>query len=54
MKASCSMLSKGKKSVTLSYWEVPVSVVDDPVEIVPWVTAAYEAALRARQRKAKT
>lgn len=44
---------KGKKSVTLSYWEVPVSVIDDAIEIVPWVTAAYEAAIRVKYNKKK-
>ncbi len=42
---------KGKKFVTLSYWEVPASIVDDAIEIVPWVTAAYEAALRSKKKK---
>lgn len=37
------------KAITLTYWEVPASVVDDAIEIVPWVIAACKAALRSKK-----
>jgi DNA transformation protein len=41
------------KPVTLSFWELPAEIMDDSQEIVPWITGAYEAALRSKHEHSK-
>ncbi len=41
------------KSATMSYWRVPDDALDDPDRMKDWAELAYEAALRAPQKKAK-
>lgn len=37
--------------VAMPYWSVPDGALDDPAEMRPWARLAYEAALRAPQKK---
>ena len=39
------------KPIALSYWEVPAVVMDNPSEIVSWVSKAHEAAVRSKRKK---
>lgn len=39
------------KTVALSFWEVPASVMDNPSEIVEWVRKAYDAAVRSKKKR---
>lgn len=39
------------KPVALSFWEVPATLMDNPTEIVFWVSKAYDAALRSKKKK---
>jgi DNA transformation protein len=39
------------KQTTLSFWELPEEIMDDPQEIVSWITGAYDAALRSKKKK---
>lgn len=41
---------KDTKPVTMSYWEVPLTVIEDQEQCVAWAEAAYEV---AKQRKSK-
>ena len=43
-------LKKGK-TTTLPFWEVPAEAMDDPNAIIPWITAAYAAALRRKKKQ---
>jgi DNA transformation protein len=42
---------KNGKETKLSYYAAPEEVFDDPEEAMLWASRAYEAALRALQRK---
>lgn len=42
---------KDGKETTISFWEVPVLVMDDTTLMPKWVDAAVSAALRAKQHK---
>jgi DNA transformation protein and related proteins len=44
-------IGRNRKKIALSFWSTPTSVADDPTDIVSWVIAAYEAALRAKKKK---
>ncbi|MGI9364145.1 MAG: TfoX/Sxy family protein [Rhizobiaceae bacterium] len=39
------------KTVVMSYWSVPERLLDDPEEFKNWAQAAFEAAMRADQKK---
>lgn len=39
------------KTVTMGYWSVPERLLDDPEEFKDWAQTAFEAALRADQKK---
>ena len=39
------------KPVSMSYWEVPERLFDDPDEMSPWAMKAYGVALRAAKKK---
>ena len=41
------------KPVTMSYWEVPPALLDDPDEFSQWARNAHEAALRAKSGSRK-
>lgn len=47
--------SKGDKTIYVSFWTVPESIVEDKDEFALWASDAYDAALRAKkpQRKIK-
>jgi DNA transformation protein len=40
---------KGEKMVGMSYFMAPEEALEDPEEMIPWATLAYDAALRARK-----
>lgn len=40
---------KGKgKPITMSYWRLPDTALDDPEELRDWADLAYQAAMRAK------
>ncbi|WP_408950649.1 TfoX/Sxy family protein [Lysobacter sp. Hz 25] len=49
--------TRQRKPIELSFWSVPESAMDSPQDMKPWLTLAYQAALRkanaAPPRKAK-
>lgn len=42
---------KNKKMVTMSYWEVPVDILENHEQLPLWVNAAVQAAKRAKTKK---
>ena len=45
---------KGKKKpVEMSYWEVPVDVLENPRSLCEWTREAHAAAARAKAKKGK-
>jgi DNA transformation protein len=42
--------SKNGKRVAMSYWEVPVDVLENHAKLAVWVEKAVEAALRAKNK----
>jgi len=48
-------LADPKRPVSMSYWRVPIEVLEDPAELVVWARAAIHAAsaTRARRPRAK-
>ena len=42
---------KDKKSIAMSYWEVPIEILEDRDELEIWVDVAVKAAQRARKAK---
>ncbi len=42
---------KKGKTMTLSFWEVPAAMMDNPSDITVWVAKAYEAAIRNKKKK---
>lgn len=41
---------KNKKMVVMSYWEAPVEILEDYVQLVSWVNKAVQAARRAKTK----
>jgi len=41
------------KLVSMAYWRIPETALDDPDEAVGWARLGIDAALRARAKKAK-
>lgn len=39
------------KPISMSYWEVPERLFDDPEEMTPWAVKAYKVALKASAKK---
>jgi len=39
------------KSLTISYYEVPIDIMEDSDALCLWANKAFEVALRARERK---
>lgn len=48
-----SMTTKDGRTTTMSYWRLPASAEEDPVEAKPWIGSALAAARRARRPKGK-
>ena len=48
--APFSYQSKGKR-VTLSYWQVPPAIMDDPDALSSWAEKAYAVAIKAKKKK---
>jgi len=44
-------LADPKRPVSMSYWRVPIEVLEDPTELVVWARAAIHAASAASARK---
>lgn len=44
---------KGSKTIYVSFWTVPESIVEDKEEFAEWARDAYDAALRAKKPKKK-
>ena len=44
-------LADPKRPVSMSYWRVPIEVLEDPAELVVWARAAIHAAGTASARK---
>jgi DNA transformation protein len=44
--------SRGEKNFSMSYWQVPETLLDDPDEFMGWARNSYEAALRTEAAKA--
>lgn len=44
---------KGDKTITMSYWSLPLDVLEMPDELPQWVEAAYQAAYRAKMHQKK-
>jgi len=44
-------LADPKRPVSMSYWRVPIEVLEDPSELVVWARDAIRAASAARARK---
>jgi len=40
-------VSRGRR-VTMSYYQAPAEILEDPLEAVAWARRAYDAALRAK------
>ncbi|MBM3513894.1 MAG: TfoX/Sxy family protein [Alphaproteobacteria bacterium] len=45
--------SAGRKPITMSYWKVPVEVLEDVDEARAWAIKAYDVALKARKDSGK-
>jgi DNA transformation protein len=44
-------LADPKRAVSMSYWRVPIEVLEDPAELAEWARAAIRAASAASARK---
>ncbi len=44
---------KNKKIVTMSYWEVPINVLENSIKLAQWVQQAVEAASLAKRSAQK-
>lgn len=44
---------KGNKTIYVSFWTVPETVIEDTEDLAVWASAAYEAALRVKRPKPK-
>lgn len=42
---------KDKKSIALSYWEVPIEILEDRDQLENWINTAVTAAQRAQKSK---
>ena len=45
--------AKGGKKHSLSYWQIPSEVMDDPEALAQWAEKAYQVGLRAAKNKPK-
>lgn len=45
--------AKGGKKVAMSYWQVPLSVLEDADTLAEWAEKAYGAAITAKKPKKK-
>ncbi|MDH3280738.1 MAG: TfoX/Sxy family protein [Gammaproteobacteria bacterium] len=47
----CAQFSyrKGEQQVSMSYYQAPPEVLEDPAELAAWARSAFEVALRARR-----
>lgn len=41
------------KTNSLSYWQVPAEVMDDPDTLADWAEKAYQAGLRAQRKQSR-
>lgn len=49
-KASHPFIYEAKgRAITLSYWLVPLNIVEDPENLAEWAEAAYQAGIRAQK-----
>ncbi len=46
--------TRGDKVREMSYWQVPLDVLEDPVELATWTYHAIAAAGRGQSEKSKT
>jgi DNA transformation protein len=46
-------LADAKRAVSMSYWRVPIEVLEDPAELAEWARAAIRAAGAASARKTR-
>ena len=53
MPAFTKQHKNNKEPVTMPYSEIPEYVLEDPSELALWARDAFDAALRAKQAKAK-
>ena len=44
-------LADRKRTVSMSYWRVPIEVLEDPAELTSWAKDAIRAAATAAQRR---
>ncbi len=42
---------KGTKTINVSFWTVPETIIEDKEEFAEWARDAYDAALRAKKPK---
>lgn len=44
---------KADKTIFVSFWTVPETIIEDKEELAIWANAAFDAALRAKKPKSK-
>lgn len=42
-------LANAKRAVSMSYWRVPIEILEDPAELTEWARAAIEVAAQAKK-----
>ena len=52
--AAFTYTAKGRKPVSMSYWEVPPRLLEEPDELAIWAREAYEIACAAKKPTRKT
>jgi len=51
--AAFTYTAKGRKPISMSYWEVPPRLLEEPDELAEWARAAHLIACTAKAKKAK-
>lgn len=51
--AAFTYTAKGRKPISMSYWEVPPRLLEEPEELAEWAREAHDVARAAKAKKAE-